>query len=171
MANSLATDIHAKSALFLAVAMAATVGTALGFEHIGGFIPCKLCLEQREPYYLGIPLMVLATVSATLGWRNTVTRGLLVIGALLMTYGLLLAVYHSGVEWAWWAGPADCTAAAAAPQTSAGDLLATIDRIVPPSCDKAAGRFLGLSFAGWNVLASLFLGAIAWRAAFARPQS
>ena len=40
--------------------MAATVGTALGFQHIGGYIPCKLCLEQRMPYYVGVPLMALA---------------------------------------------------------------------------------------------------------------
>ena len=51
-------------AAFLLVAMAATVGTALGFQHIGGYIPCKLCYEQRIPYYAGVPLMTLALVSA-----------------------------------------------------------------------------------------------------------
>ena len=35
-------------ATFLALAMAAVVGAALAFEHIGGYIPCKLCLEQRS---------------------------------------------------------------------------------------------------------------------------
>src|SRR5690606_7737520 len=34
------------TAIFLTVAMAAVVGGALGFEHIGHYIPCKLCLEQ-----------------------------------------------------------------------------------------------------------------------------
>ena len=47
---------HMMTALFLAGAMAAGVGTALGFEHIGGFIPCKLCLEERIPYYTGVPV-------------------------------------------------------------------------------------------------------------------
>ena len=51
-------------AIFLALAMAATVGTALGFEHIGGYIPCKLCLGQRMPYYIGVPVMLLAALSA-----------------------------------------------------------------------------------------------------------
>ena len=27
-------------AAFMAIAMAVVVGTALGFEHIGGFVPC-----------------------------------------------------------------------------------------------------------------------------------
>ena len=46
--------------------MAATVGTALGFQHLGGYIPCKLCLEQRTPYYVGVPLMALALCSSAL---------------------------------------------------------------------------------------------------------
>jgi len=46
-----------RTALFLAVAMAATVGSALGFQYLGGYIPCHLCLEQRTPYYVGVPLI------------------------------------------------------------------------------------------------------------------
>ena len=34
---------HTVIAGFLAVAMAATVGSALAFQYIGGYIPCKLC--------------------------------------------------------------------------------------------------------------------------------
>ena len=45
------------TAAFLTVAMAATVGSALAFQYIGGYIPCKLCYEQRIPYYVGVPLM------------------------------------------------------------------------------------------------------------------
>lgn len=40
---------RAATALFLALAMAAVVGGALAFQHIGGYIPCKLCYEQRLP--------------------------------------------------------------------------------------------------------------------------
>ena len=43
-----------------------------------------------------------------------------------------------------------------------------IDAFVPPSCDKAALRVLGLSFAGWNAIASLILAVVAFRGAFAR---
>ena len=98
------------AALFLAIAMAGVVGTALGFEHIGGFIPCKLCLAQREPYYAGVPVALLAAAGAAFGWRNCFVRGMLVIAALLMSYSVILAVYHSGVEWHWWPGPTDCGA-------------------------------------------------------------
>ena len=52
------------SAVLLTVGMAATVGGALGFEHIGGYIPCALCLMQRDPYYYGIPVAAAPAPSA-----------------------------------------------------------------------------------------------------------
>ncbi len=64
MPNPDAARLRMLTAAFLAVAMAATVGTALGFQYIGGYIPCKLCYEQRIPYYVGAPLMLLAAVAA-----------------------------------------------------------------------------------------------------------
>jgi disulfide bond formation protein DsbB len=163
-----AANIHLVSALVLLAAMVATVGTALGFEHIGGFIPCKLCLQQRIPYYAGIPLMALAAIAAATGLPSAIARLLLAAGGLLMLWGLYLGIYHSGVEWGWWAGPSDCGAVDQAPDTGGEGVLDMLDKVLPPSCDQAAGRFLGLSFAGWNVLASLVLAAIALRAALIR---
>lgn len=151
-------------AALAAAGMAVTVGTALAFQHLWGYIPCKLCLEQRIPYYIGIPVMLLALAASLLKLPPLVTRGLLLAGALLMSWGIWLGGFHSGVEWGLWAGPADC-GVVAAPEGS-GSLLDQLDTVIPPSCDEAAGRFLGLSFAGWNVVASLFLAAIAYAAAF-----
>jgi disulfide bond formation protein DsbB len=162
------TRIQGATALVLAFAMAAVVGTALGFEHLGGYIPCKLCLTQRIPYYVGVPLMLFAALSAGLRWPATLTRGLLLLGGLLMVYSLFLGVQHSGVEWGWWAGPTDCGAVAAPAEGGSGGVLDSIDAFVPPSCDRAALRVLGLSFAGWNAVASLVLAALAFRGAFAR---
>ena len=160
---------HLTAALFLAVAMAAVVGAALGFEHIGGFIPCKLCLEERIPYYTGVPVALLAAIAAGTRLPAWVARLLLAAVGLLMTWGLVMAVYHSGVEWHWWAGPTDCsTSATSGLTTNAGDLLGALDSSTPPACDQAAGRFLGLSFAGWNVVSSLILGAAAYWAALRR---
>jgi len=150
-------------ALSLAGVMALVVGTALAFEHIGGFIPCALCLEQRTPYYTGVPVALFGALAAALNWPSLLARGALVVAGLLMVYGLYLGVYHAGVEWAFWPGPADCaTSATSGLATDAGSLLADLDAVTPPACDTAAGRFLGLSFAGWNVLASLGLAAAAF---------
>ena len=156
------------AALALALGMAVTVGTAHGFEHVGGYIPCKLSLAQRTPYYIGIPLMLAAATAATLKVPGVVTRGLLLAGGLLMAYGAYLGVYHSGVEWGWWAGPTDCGVVNAPATGGTGGILDAINTVIPPSCDQAAGRFLGLSFAGWNVLASVALAAGAFVGALRR---
>lgn len=156
-------------ALALAGLMALVVGAALAFEHVGGFIPCALCLEQRTPYYVGVPVALFGALAAALNWPSLLIRGSLVVAGLLMAYGLYLGVYHAGVEWAFWPGPADCaTSATSGLATDAGSLLADLDAVTPPACDAAAGRFLGLSFAGWNVIASLGLAAAAFFLA-ARP--
>ena len=153
---------------FLAVAMAATVGGALAFQYIGGYIPCKLCYEQRIPYYIGVPVMVLALLASVLKLPAWVSRVLLAIGGLLMLYGLYLGVYHSGVEWGWWPGPTDCTDVAGPVDTGGNGVLDALDKFVPPSCDKAALRILGLSLAGWQAIAALILSAVAFKGAFGR---
>jgi disulfide bond formation protein DsbB len=156
---------HLKTALFLLVAMAATVGAALGFQYLGGYLPCKLCLEQRYPYYAGIPLMLVAAAAAALRWPAGLTRLLLALGGVLMLIGLGLAIFHAGVEWKFWAGPADCTAVSMSITTDAGSLLNDMNAIRPPACDNAALRVLGLSFAGWNAIASFILMIVAFRGA------
>ena len=144
-----------------ALGMAIVVGTALGFEHIGGYIPCKLCLGQREPYYIAVPVALVAMAHLKLTGRTKVFRTILYMVAAIMLYSVYLGGFHAGVEWGFWPGPADCGATALGVQVEAGNLLSTIDSVKPPSCDEAAGRFLGLSFAGWNVIASVILAGMA----------
>jgi disulfide bond formation protein DsbB len=159
--------VHLVTALMLLLGMAATVGTALAFQHLGGYIPCKLCLGQRMPYYVGIPLMAVAALSAWLRWPAMLTRVLLLAGALIMLWSLYLGVFHAGVEWSLWAGPTDCGAVTGT-DTGGKGVLDAIDAIVPPSCDKASLRVLGLSFAGWNAVASAVLAIVALRGASAK---
>jgi len=154
-------------ALALAIAMAAVVGAALGFEHIGGYIPCALCLEQRPPYYIGVPVMFAAAAAAALKAPDMIVRALFLAGGGLMLYGGGLGVYHSGVEWGWWPGPEGCGGAAGL-TTDAGSLLSDLNAITPPACDEAALRVLGLSFAGWNVIASIVLAIGCFHGALSR---
>ena len=151
------------AALLLAGLMAATVGAALAFEHLGGYIPCALCLLQRQPYYVGIPVALAAVVSSGLGAPPIVTRGLIAIAGLLMIVGAGLGVYHAGVEWHFWEGPATCATSANGVTTNAGDLLSDLNTVKGPSCTEASLRVLGLSFAGWNVIASLLIAGVALR--------
>lgn len=159
--NRPAASRPATAAFLLAAVAALAIGGALVFEHGFGYVPCMLCLWQRWPYYLGIPLALAAGLLA-LGGRPGPAKLLLTIVGLLFLGGAGLGVYHAGVEWSFWPGPTSCAGADAAP-TSAGGLLRQMQtvRIVP--CDRAAWRFLGLSLAGYNALVALGLaGLAAW---------
>lgn len=152
-------------ALATTFGMAGTVGGALAFEHIGGYIPCALCLMQRDPYYYSLPLGILAILSVLLKLPAWTTRVLLALIGIAMLIGAGIGVYHAGVEWHFWEGPATCATTAQGVSSNVGDLLGDLDSKHGPSCTDAALRVLGLSFAGWNVVASLVLAAIALRGA------
>src|SRR5690606_31347735 len=107
------------------------------------------------------PVALLALLASAFRLPPLVVRGLLIVVAAQMTWSVWLGGYHAGVEWGFWPGPTDC-GAIVAPPSGSGSLLDQLDAVIPPSCDQAAGRFLGLSFAGWNVVASVALAAVAW---------
>ena len=145
--------------LSMLVIAAATILGALGFEHIGGYLPCHLCLMQRTPYYAGVPVAALAIVAIVLAAPRPLVAALLAIFALLMLYDTGLAVYHSGVEWGFWAGPASCSPSVSV--NSAADMLSQLESTHAPSCTEAALRIFGISLAGYNVLISGLLAALA----------
>lgn len=134
----------------------ATILGALGFEHIGGYVPCELCLGQRVPYYAGLPFLAALFIfwAVVPGWARLVATLVLMAVFLWSTY---LGAFHSGVEWGFWAGPTACTGLGGDIGFDAMDTLDTI-RIVP--CDVPQFRFLGISFAGYNALISLAVAAL-----------
>jgi disulfide bond formation protein DsbB len=154
------------AALMLLIASATILG-ALAFEYIGGYLPCPLCLMQRTPYYIGVPVAAAVLMAVWVGAPRSILVLLFVAFAVLMIYGGGLAVYHSGVEWRFWEGPAVC-----APSTGVSgleDMLNQLETTTAPSCSEAVWRFLGLSFAGWNAIVSLLLvvfGVLGVRAAW-----
>ena len=151
----------ATAALVVALAGIAAIVGAWIFQYGFGYAPCPLCLEQRIPYYVAIPLGVIVAFAAARGAPRALVTGGLVVLLLAMLIGLVLAVYHAGVEWKWWPGPQDCSGPLN-PLGSRG-LMDQLQNISIVRCDEAAWRFLGLSLAGYNVLISLALaGVAAW---------
>jgi disulfide bond formation protein DsbB len=71
-----------------------------------------------------------------------------------------LGGYHAGVEWQFWPGPTDCSGPIV-DFGKAGNLLEQLDKVKVVRCDEVQWRFLGLSLAGYNVLISLAMAAIA----------
>ena len=76
-----------------------------------------------------------------------------------------VGIYHSGIEWKWWEGPASCSGGVAV-EWGEGGVAGAIERATVVSCSEASWRMLGLSFAGWNaVISALLAGIAAWGAA------
>lgn len=132
----------------------ALIAGAWFFEIVVGLRPCKLCLEQRLPHYAAIGLAAAGLVLA----RSPRLQGFVLLGlALLMAWSTGLGVYHAGVEWGWFAGPNDCGGAAAPAAAGVQDFMKQLQTTRVVACTEAAWRWLGLSLAGWNALASLGL--------------
>ncbi|WP_299478303.1 disulfide bond formation protein B [uncultured Roseibium sp.] len=140
------------------------IATAWGFQLVGGYVPCKLCLEQRIPYYAGLPLVALALILIAQKRNGLAVLALLGVAA-IFAYGAGLGVYQAGAEWQLWDGPNDCGGGTAAPN-SAANMLQALQSTRVVSCTEASWRMLGLSFAGWNAVASAGLAALGLIAAF-----
>src|SRR5262245_32811891 len=157
------------AALIVAVVGAAAIGGAWFFEFVLHYQPCPLCLEQRVPYYIGIPLALVVAIAAWRGAPRALIVGGLVVLAGLMLWTAGIAVFQAGVERKLWAGPTECSGAATL--GPAGGLLNRLQDIIVVRCDEAAWRFLGISLAGYNAVISAVLALIALagaKAAYAR---
>lgn len=172
LSNPTATPAYRMGGMIFLLA-AGTILVALAFEHIGGFIPCPLCRDQRIAYYVGVPLLFAAL--ALLGGRMNRAAAVLFF---LVGIGFLvnagLGVYQSGAEWKFWPGPESCGTVQDISNTAGGLLKDLSNGVNVVRCDEASWRFAGLSFAGWNAVISLllFVGAVrAASLALAREES
>ena len=169
-ASDFATRMRAQplsaAAFAIAAVAALTLAGAWFFELVLKLEPCPLCLDQRIPYYIAVPLGIAVGL---LRDTRIAQLGLMLLGVVLLI-GAGYGVYHAGIEWGFWQGPAACAGGAAA--APAGDILSSLkgtQRVV--SCSEAAWRFLGLSLAGYNVLIAGGLAVLALRTALARSKN
>jgi disulfide bond formation protein DsbB len=148
------------AALAITVIAAATLAGAWFFQLVLDIRPCPLCLEQRYAYYLAVPLGALVALAASRDAPPAVLYAGLAILALAALGNAGLGAYHAGVEWGLWKGPTECTGPVVN-LGSAGNLFERLDSVKVIRCDEVQWRFLGLSLAGYNVLISLAMAAIA----------
>lgn len=147
--NFLSTLTRRNLILLAALGSAGLFFGALFFQFVLGVLPCKMCYWQRWPHRIGILLGIigLAIPKALIAWA----------AALNMAVSTGLAVYHSGVERAWWEGPASCT-------SSGQDLLNSECGLLDPDCgtgivlcDEISWQLFGLSMANYNAIISVIL--------------
>jgi disulfide bond formation protein DsbB len=148
------------ASLAVTIIAAATLAGAWFFQLVLEILPCELCLKQRYAYYLAVPLGALVAMAAARGAPRPLLLAGLAILALAALGNAGLGAYHAGVEWHFFQGPTDCTGQVGN-LGSAGNLLDRLDTVKVIQCDEVQWRFLGLSLAGYNVLISLLMAAIA----------
>ena len=142
-----------------------TIAGAWFFELVIGLAPCPMCLTQRWPYYIGLPILAVGLIMIK-STNINIARISALATALLFLGGAIFAAYHSGVEWHFWTGPADCSGGEDL-SASVGNLLADLKTAKVVSCVDAAWRLFGISLAGYNVIISAAISALCF-IAFAR---
>ncbi|WP_035616869.1 disulfide bond formation protein B [Hyphomonas johnsonii] len=149
------------------VVSAAMLAAAHAFERFGHLPPCPLCLRQRDVYWALIAMIL----SGLAIWRLVPKRRFLValnvLIGLAFGVGVVVAVYHSGVEWKIFPPPAGCAAAVAVNPLEIKDLNQAFH---VADCTAAPFYILGLSMAGWNGVVSLVLAGLSFFAAAATVQ-
>ena len=151
-------DPAVAAALVVAAVGIATILGAYFFQYVLGVAPCPLCLDQRKVYYVAIPLALIVALAAKAASPRSLVVGGLALVLVAMLVGAGIAIYHSGVEWKFWAGPQDCSGEITS-FGNAGGLLDQMDKTSIVRCDQPQ-RFLGVSLANCNVVISLALAAI-----------
>ncbi|MBV9554101.1 MAG: disulfide bond formation protein B [Alphaproteobacteria bacterium] len=148
---------------FAAIVLAASLGVlgvAMASQYWGGLSPCELCLLQRWPWRVAI---IVSAIALAAGERHPMSLIAVLLGLVFLA-GAGLAFYHVGVEQHWFAGPTACTAGGA----DAGNVDALRAQLIgkqPVLCDQVQWSLVGISLAGWNLLASLGMAAFCIAAA------
>ena len=97
--DRLAAEPAATAAGAAFVVSLATLAGGWLFEYVLKLAPCPLCLMQRIPYHVIIPLSLLLTIAAL----ARAPRKLLIVGfaaiAIAACCNVVLGIYHAGVEW------------------------------------------------------------------------
>lgn len=161
---SLLQHVHAgtEHRLFPGVAIAAlglfTLGGAYAFQYWGGLAPCPLCLEQRVPWAILIVLGGAIAGGHIAGAPRAALLAVYAGAAAVAVWGAYLGLYHVGIEYQWWPGPASCTGTAAPLE---GDLGGPLSPSQVIRCDVVPWALFGISLAGFNFLFSLAAAALA----------
>jgi len=144
------------NSIFLIVILAIislTIISALIIKYWLGHEPCKLCLYQRIPYFLAIPLII------KIFFFKKYEKITLLILSLIFIGSTALAFYHFGIEQGFVNESLACTAPDLSKTLSKEQLMELLKQN-SVSCKDVSFKILGLSLATINTIFSLFLSVI-----------
>ena len=119
---------------------------ALGFQYIGGVVPCEMCHWQRWPH---IAAAIIGIIGVALARDKARALAWTVI-ALVLVSGLI-GLYQSGMQWGFLPGPTACS----------GHRFVMGSAMVPEvQCDVVTWSLFGLSLATYNAIFSFLLAGL-----------
>ncbi len=169
--KSLITSIEKHWILVSAFISTIVLLTAHYFEHFKNYIPCSLCLKQREVYWV---LLFISVTSLLLTFflkseSVNIFKNRIVFFSIGIVFliGFLIAGYHTGVEKGVFPELKACSVETKELSISLDQLKEKLKKQIQiPSCKNVSWTFLGISMAGWNTFISLFLCIISFLIAF-----
>ena len=140
------------SLLLIVIILSVTsVSIAFFFQYQLEILPCKLCLWQRWPHFIGIPLGIIGLLTL----KNNIP---LTLTALINSgFGIILSIYHSGIEREFWQGFSNCTGLSDISDISPKQLLSALFETPVTKCDSIPWSLMGLSMANLNIAVLLVI--------------
>ena len=129
--------------------------SAFYLEYFHGALPCDLCITQR--WFHGA-IIAYSVIIIVIFKKTLISKKLLILGgAILWLSSSLAGLYHFGIEMNFWTGPDGCSSNI----DFSKDTLTYLLNKSPIKCNEVMFEIFGLSLAGWNSVASLFIFLIA----------
>ena len=125
--------------------------SAFYLEYFHGALPCDLCIMQR---WFHSAIIAYSFIIILIIKKILISKKLLILGgAILWLSSSSAGLYHFGIEMNFWTGPDGCSSYI----DFSKDTLTYLLNKSPIKCDEVMFEIFGLSLAGWNALASLFI--------------
>jgi disulfide bond formation protein DsbB len=130
-------------ALAIGLGSLALILGALGFQYLGGVVPCEMCHWQRWPH-IATAIIGIALVPFMRGQA----RGLAWLAVLLVLASGLIGLYQTGMQWGLLHGPSSCS----------GHRFVIGSAMTPDvQCDVVTWQLFGLSLAAYNAIFSFLI--------------
>ncbi|MGB0573388.1 MAG: disulfide bond formation protein B [Hyphomicrobiales bacterium] len=123
-------------------------------EFVLGWKPCELCILQRYPYFIIIIISIALTVAKIKNIKISSKLAIVLILAPIFT-GLLIAVYHFGVENSYWRNISACSDQLSNIDVNTDNLLSGLNEIKPNCSDPV--KIFGLSISGYNIISNILM--------------
>ena len=138
---------------FILVLIFLVLISAFMIEYALGYKPCKLCIYQRIPYFISIPLI--AQILFIKKFENVT----LLILSIVFFVSFVLAFYHFGIEEGFFQESVVCVTTEISNELKKEEILENLKQN-SISCKNVNFRVLGLSLATINSIFSISLSVI-----------